>query len=373
MKKILLLTASYGTGHISATNSINEVIKQRHPDWQVKIIDYLAFRKVLPQNKLTFFQKLYNFSMEKPVLFDVFFFVTNNRFCTTILEFIINFSSYKLMEELLDEYRPDIVISTHPYWNFLIKKYKKKHENLPKYICVITDSYMVHKSWISYCVDYYCVIDEDTKHILINNGIRSIHVTGFPVHPKLFQMIDRKKILAELGLQEGKLTILITVGLGVIERFMDIIDYLRTKTEDFQMIIVTGKYKQVYDLLMTKEFTPKTKIIGWTDRMHDFIRVSDLVICKAGGAIVSESLSAGVPVLVPVYTPAQERGNAYIITKYKLGYCNDDINLVFKFLDDIISGKLKLSTLKENIVRYINPNPAEKIIHLVEKIFEGRI
>lgn len=368
MKKVLLLTASYGTGHISAAKSINEVIKFCHPDWEVKIVDYLTLKKCLPQGKLTFFQKLYNFSMEIPILFDLFFFITDNRFCTEILKLIINFTSYKNVKELLNEFQPDIIVSTHPYWNFAIKKYKKEEKKYIPYICVVTDSYMIHKAWIDKSVDYYCVMDEDTKHILINHGIKNIFVTGFPVSPRLFEHVDKKLVLEECGLDEKKLTILITVGLGAVERFVNIIDYLRIKPNNFQMIIITGKYKTIYDMLITKKFIPKTKIIGWTDRMYDFIRVSDLVICKGGGAIVSESLSGGVPVFIPVFVPGQERGNMYIVKKYQMGFHEEDISKVYSILDGIIEGKIQLDVYKQNISKYCKWNPARIILSIIEKV-----
>lgn len=370
--KILLLTASYGTGHITATKSIYEVIKQHEPNWEVKIIDFLYLKENVEYNKLTFFQKLYNFSMERPHVFDTFFFLTNNKLCTTLLKYMILLSSYKKVKQLFDTYLPDILISAHPYWNFVVKKYKKEVKNIP-YICIVTDSVMIHRAWIDKSVDYYCVIDEDTKHVLINNGIHNIFVTGFPVSSKLFEKFDKKKILAELGLKEDKLTILVTVGLGAVERFLQIIDFLRVKKNDFQLIIVTGKYQWIYNLLKQKKFYPQTVLIGWTDRMFDFIRVSDLVICKGGGAIVSETLSGKTPVFVPVFVPAQERGNVYIIKKYKLGFYEEDINQVFYFLENIVEKKIDLAQYKENIVKFIHENPAKRIFELTKKILLSKV
>ncbi|MCS7151371.1 MAG: hypothetical protein NZ928_03170 [Endomicrobia bacterium] len=371
-RKILILTASYGTGHITAAKSIYSEIKLKHSDWDVEVFDFLHLKGEPQQGKLTFFQKLYNFSMEKPVIFDTFFFCTNNNFCKNLLKTIIIANSYNSAKEYFNEFNPDIFVSTHPYWNFIVQKYKKEVRNVP-YVCVITDSYMIHKSWIDKNVDFYCVIDEDTKHVLINSGINKIWVTGFPVNSKLFQQVDKHKILSELGLREGVLTILITIGLGALDKFLKIVDFLRKKKELFQLIIITGKYKELYDKLNMMEYIPRTKIIGWTDRMHDYLRVSDLVICKGGGAIVSESLSAGVPVLIPVFVPGQERGNVYVVKKYKLGFHYEDEETVFKLLDDIITAKIKLEIYKNNIKKYIQNNPAGKILKLVEDIVSGEI
>ncbi|MCX7956824.1 MAG: hypothetical protein N2643_02890, partial [Endomicrobia bacterium] len=211
-KRLIILTASYGTGHITAAKSIQEAFLMLYPDVEVKVVDFLSLHKIdRKSDKLTPIQKIYNYSMEKTIMFDIFFFLTNNRFSNFLLNFIMLVKNYNVTKSILDEYKPDVIVSTHPYWNFLIKKYKKSVKNIP-YICVITDSYMIHQAWISNFVDYYFVIDEDTKYVLINNNIKNIYVTGFPVNVKLFEKIDREKILKELGLDVDKKTILITIG-----------------------------------------------------------------------------------------------------------------------------------------------------------------
>lgn len=367
-KRVLLLTASYGSGHITATKSLKEMFERLYPEIEVKIVDFLNLRNNINsrQKKLTFFQKLYNFSMEKPIFFDIFFHLTNNRLCCFVLDKMMVLNYYKTIEKLFDEYKPNIIISSHPYWNFLVKKYKKKN-NIP-YICIITDSYMIHKAWIEKSVDHYCVIDEDSKHVLINNGIRNVIVSGFPVSPRLFEDINKKKFFSELGLSENKMTILVTIGLGAVERFLQIIEFLRVRKEDFQLIIITGKYQNIYEELKNKNFIPQTSIIGWTDRMHDFIRVSDLVICKGGGAITSETLSAKRPVFIPVFVPGQEKGNVYIIKKYKMGFYEEKLEDAFCRLEEIISKKIVLEEYKKNIASYIKYNPAEKIVNFAYKI-----
>lgn len=368
---ILILTASYGTGHITAAKSIQDAFNLFFPEAKTKIIDFLSINKD-QKDQLSFFQKLYNFSMEKPILFDIFFSLTNNKLCNSILKFIL-LKNYKYVEKLFNEFQPDIFISTHPYWNFIVDKYKRKIKTIP-YTCVVTDSYRVHQAWISKKVDYYFVIDEDTKHVLINHGIRNIYVTGFPVNPKIFEKTDREKILLELGLDINKKTILITIGLGAIDRFLDIINYLKDKeNKSFQLIIITGKYKNIYDKLNSTKFRPKTKIIGWTDRMHDFLKAADVVISKAGGAIVSETLSCGAPIFIPLFVPAQEKGNVYIIKKYNMGFYEENIEKVYKILDDIIFDKIDINIYKQNIKKFIKFNPALKIAKLITNIIKDTL
>ena len=43
MKKILIFYASYGGGHLSAANAINDYIKNNYPDIETEIIDCMKY------------------------------------------------------------------------------------------------------------------------------------------------------------------------------------------------------------------------------------------------------------------------------------------------------------------------------------------
>ena len=77
-KKILLLTASYGTGHVTASKSIGKSLAELYPDEiQTTTVDFL--KKPDSKPKGHFFEKLYNFTMEYPVLWHFIFKISNGR------------------------------------------------------------------------------------------------------------------------------------------------------------------------------------------------------------------------------------------------------------------------------------------------------
>jgi processive 1,2-diacylglycerol beta-glucosyltransferase len=63
----------------------------------------------------------------------------------------------------------------------------------------------------------------------------------------------------------------------------------------------------------------KVEIIGWTSRIPEFLRTHDVVICKAGGAILHEVLAAKIPAVIDYVVPGQEEGNAEMVTKHDGG------------------------------------------------------
>ncbi|MEW6042362.1 MAG: hypothetical protein AB1633_12660, partial [Elusimicrobiota bacterium] len=77
MKKILLLTASYGTGHVSACKQIQKALDSFYKnDVETKMYDFIKIETFGQSGSI--FEKLYNFSMEKPLIWDILFFLSDN-------------------------------------------------------------------------------------------------------------------------------------------------------------------------------------------------------------------------------------------------------------------------------------------------------
>ncbi len=60
-------------------------------------------------------------------------------------------------------------------------------------------------------------------------------------------------------------------------------------------------------------------MLGWTPEIPRLLQTHDLVICKAGGAILHEALAARSPAIIDYIVPGQEEGNAELLTKHDCG------------------------------------------------------
>src|SRR5439155_11218356 len=63
----------------------------------------------------------------------------------------------------------------------------------------------------------------------------------------------------------------------------------------------------------------KTKIVGWTDELPRVLGASHLLIGKAGGATVQETIAAGCPMIINHVVSGQEEGNAHLIVETNSG------------------------------------------------------
>src|SRR5437763_17210881 len=62
-----------------------------------------------------------------------------------------------------------------------------------------------------------------------------------------------------------------------------------------------------------------TTIVGWTDELPRMLHESHLLIGKAGGATVQETIAAGCPMIINHVVSGQEEGNARLIVETNSG------------------------------------------------------
>lgn len=366
--KILFLTASYGTGHVTANKWTQQALVKSHPEVDTLIVDFLKDKDYSQSGSI--FNRFYNWSMEMPIIWDKIFDLSNSFLAHFYFKNIFA-RLYHSFYRLFKEEKPDLFVTTHPYWNFIIENYKNRFKEHSKCVTIVTDSTAIHRTWITSGVDYYIVADEESKTTLKVLGVDEgkLFVAGFPVNPELGEPFDKKSFLTKLGMETGIPTVLVVVGLGDVKKFIKIVHTLGKQVSfNFQIIVITGKYRTVYRTLNKRGYLVRTKILGWTNRMADFLRASDIVISKGGGAIVMETLAAGKPIIIPVFTPGQERGNAKLIMKYGLGYAGTALSEVFRYTYNLLSLPQRLTDLQNHVRRFSKPDAAKNIAEFIYKI-----
>ena len=95
------------------------------------------------------------------------------------------------------------------------------------------------------------------------------------------------------------------------------------KCSGVRLTLPVGKHQSRLYHIVTKfmDSLPDARIevIGWTNQIPHLLQTHDLVICKAGGAILHESLAARCPAIIDYIVPGQEEGNAELLTSHGCG------------------------------------------------------
>lgn len=364
----LFLTVSTGSGHIKAAEAVKECIEDRFQNSRTLIIDTLKYVSPLADRLIVggylqtvkripkIYGKLYNMAELNENLTD---------FCKNINRLF----SDKLCS-IIDDFQPSVIVCTHTVPVHMLSYLKKKGTVSVPVIAVVTD-YTNHLFWKHDNIDAYIAAHDCIKRDMVSMGIReeSIYTYGIPVSGKFLQKKDRKRILEELKLKD-KLTVLLmggSLGLGEVpEVFQSLLNCKR----NLQIIAITGNNSRLksklesYCLNTDKE----VRILGYTDRVADYMDASDLIITKPGGMTVSEALVKELPILIMSPIPGQEERNAHFLVNSGAAariLPGDDIDSI---LCQILDNPLRMKQMKEMARCIARPNAGGDIANLLEKL-----
>lgn len=299
MKKILIFYGSFGGGHLSAARSIKEYIDTNYEDTETMMVDCVEYiNKAL--NKVT--TKAYS-DMAKNAhwIWKKVYYGAESGPVSKISIEAQKIMSVKL-NKLLQEYKPDLIISTHPFSSYMCALLKSKRKTSAKLATVLTD-YAPHGQWLMHpaYVDYFFVAHEGMKENLLKRGIKEpqIKVTGIPLSNRFLANYDKEKVLSEFGLTTGKRTILFFAGGEQGFGKDKIFNMLKTIIENFpnlQIIAISGKNERMknnFDILVSQTNSDENvKVLKYTNKVPELMSVSDLVITKPGGLTTTESLAS---------------------------------------------------------------------------------
>lgn len=369
MKKILIFYGSYGGGHLSAAKSIRDYIEKNYSDSQVELVDCVEYVNKL-FNKLT--TKAYkDFSKNARWIWKHLYYDSESGSLSRICNTINRLMAIKL-NRLIQEFQPDLIISTHPFSSQMCAILKEKGKLNCKVATILTD-YAPHNQWLvkSEFIDYYFVAQQGMVDDLVSRGVNKdkIHVTGIPLSSRFLQSYNKQKFLEDYGLTSDKNTILFFAGgefgFGkdkTFNRLKAIIDNL----PNLQVVAVAGrneKMKERFDeLVKTTRTESNVKILSFTNQVPELMSVSDLVITKPGGLTTTESLASGLPLIVIDPLPGQEEENAEFIENSGAGIWVKDSDNIESILLDIFNSPTKLEDMKSKARLIAKKNSTQNIV-----------
>ncbi len=295
---ILILTGSFGMGHNSCALAIKQELNKECNDSNCFIVDI---------NK-------YIFPFLNPFIYKSFNVIVNKCHHTYNLLYKISQKQTKMpfkkifmkqIYNLLREYKPDIIISTLPMSSKLISKYKEVMNcELPLITCITDIS--IHKAWVNKNTDIYFVATQISKDKLAKYGVKEnkIHIVGIPVKE------DFISINKETKKQSSKKILIMGGGLGLIHFNKNFYRDLNN-LKDIKTVIILGKNQKIFKKLNGKY--DNIEIIGYCDNVHKYMQDADIIISKAGGITLFESIYVELPLFVICPFLEQEIANANYI------------------------------------------------------------
>lgn len=315
MKSVLILTASFGEGHNAAARNLREALQTAAPDANVVMSDVFleAYGWV---NKLTMRAYLAVIN-HAPWLWQGIFDLLDR---TTLLEshMVFYHAAEKRLAALIAEHRPDVVVSVYPGCNCLLDRLYRPPQKRPfRTLTIVTDSLTINGAWYRPFSDYLLVANEATAEKVREAKIdpKRVLVTGFPV-PRCFATIPKTHTAPPPG-KPWRVLYVINSGHhlapGIVSQLLDL--------PGISLTVTVGRDEDLGKRLtaLAREKNHPLAVHGWTPELPRLMAESHLLISKAGGATVQESLAALTPMIITQIVPGQEEGNARLLMESGAG------------------------------------------------------
>ena len=367
-KKVLILSASVGAGHLSAANAVEKEFERQNKAGEIKNIDVLEYTNPL-------FRRLYGKAYldmvgTMPEVLGWMYDSLDKPWENERRRLALDRLNTQPFIKMLKRENPDIAVCTHFLPAEIISWLRAKGKIDTKQAIIITD-FDAHAMWLCHNFEHYFVALEETKVHLDKLGIpaNKITVSGIPIDPVFAETKDKTEMREKHDLEKDKLTILVSAGgfgVGNVEHLLFALNELETPA---QIIAVCGRNKELktdLDKLAAEKLNNelvKFHPIGYTKQMDEFMSASDLIVGKPGGLTTSEALAKGLIFVVVNPIPGQEERNSdHLLEKGCAIKCNNLPVLAYK-IDKLIEDTQKFEQMKINVQNLANPKSAENVVN----------
>ena len=391
MKRALILTADAGFGHRAAANAIADALK-RYPDPAIEpTIVNLLDDPATPQwlrNTQSDFDKIVR---DVPGFYEVAYDQSDKVGPTTVAHLGLAAILYNPLNKAIKEVQPDVIISTYPLYSGPIQAWYMRNESLVRtkdgdqilnstskkkhlpFIHVITDLYSVHSIWFSYAPDRICVATDKVRMDAIQFGCQpgKVIVTGIPVRPDITEIhTEKNKIRSLYGLAPN-LPLMLAVGSKRVTSMIDYLNVVNHSGFPMQIVMAAGGDEDLYRRMKEIEWHIPVKILNYCTTLPELMLASDMILTKAGGLITSESLAAGLPMLLCDVLPGQEEGNAKVVEDGGAGkLLRTQLDLLETLCHMLMDGGTKLRTMQQKAALIGKPNAAKDISKIAEELIK---
>ena len=341
--KVLILSCNTGGGHNSAAKAIKEAFTKKGNTADIK--DVLAFGGQKASDLVC--DAYIEMVKKTPKLFGEVYKMgskigqINQKSGIRSPVYYINKLYQDALEAYIKENNYDAVICVHIFAAEAMTNLKKHHKLTIPFYFIATD-YYISPMLEETTPNAIFIAHKDSTFTYLNRGIpkKLIVPSGIPVSSQFNTKKDKDKIRKKLGLEpQNKVILLMSGSMG----FGDLIDTARyifdNGNADTRVIAITGHNKELYKEL-EKSFDGETrlKLVGFTDKVSDYMDASDVLLTKPGGLSSTEALAKGIAIIHTAPIPGCETENVQFFTEHHLSLCAKDSRdagrLAVKLLED---------------------------------------
>ena len=362
-RRILVLSASVGAGHLRAAEAVTLALRQLDPTAVVENLDVLdftnaAFRRLYARSYLDLVNRL-------PHVLGYFYDLLDRppspQHKSDRLRLLVEKLNLRRFLRFLRTEQWDVIVNAHFLPAEIIAALRRCEEINTPHLTVTTD-FETHRLWVNQPCDHYFTATEEGALNLQQWGVPAadVTVTGIPIHPAFSEPRDLAECRTRFGVAGDRPVVLQLAGgfgVGPVEKLYSGILAVETPLE---LIVVAGRNEELKTRLEQIEPPPRhrTHVLGFTTQMHELMALANLVVSKPGGLTTSEALACGTPMAVVNPIPGQESRNSdYLLENAAAVKINNLATLPYK-LNQLFGTPGRLAQLAANAQRLGHPRAA---------------
>ncbi len=362
-KRVLILSASAGTGHLRAADALAKVFRVVPGVDEVLNDDALAYSN-------TVFKDIYSRLYAKmirlaPEFLGWWYESSDEPWKAAETRLLFDRLNTTPLVRFIKSYRPDIIVCTH-FMPAGVIGHLIGRRRLAAHLSIVVTDFDVHAMWLTRAFHRYFVATEENRAHLVALGLpeRRISVSGIPVDPAFAAPADRRAVREKHGLAADRPVLLVSAGALGVSPAESVVKRLMELRHDVQVVVVCGRNEELRADIsaLTSHRASRFRVIGFTNEMHHLMRVADLLIGKPGGLTTSESMVCGLPMVIVEPIPGQEdRNSDYLLENGAAVKCNESTILTHK-IDRLLDDHTRLRQMRTNALRLGRPDAAAVIV-----------
>jgi processive 1,2-diacylglycerol beta-glucosyltransferase len=308
VRRVLILTASYGSGHNEAARCVASELARRGVE--PIVLDH--FRDLVHPLFDRATRAAYLMLLRRaPAVWGLAYALGDRLTSDSPLTFGASRVGARALGATLDRLAPDAVVTVHATPAVAMAVLSRTGRRVPPHTTVVTD-FVAHSQWVAPGIDRYCVAADEVGHDLVARGIPRgrVVVTGVPVRAEFAAAPDPAQARLALGLPADVPVVLAMAGSwGSVGRLPDIARALGRTSRPIVGVLVAGHDRELRASLERIAVGTSLRVFGFVPDVDRLMAAADLIVTKAGGMTLAEAMAVEVPLLFYGSLPGQERRN----------------------------------------------------------------
>ena len=193
--------------------------------------------------------------------------------------------------------------------------------------------------------------------------------TGIPVRQAFYDRRSREEARRELHLPENRPIAVLSCGsMGAASMGRKVLALVEALPKDALLVAICGNNRTLERNLRALIHTPRLQVLGFTDRMSDYMDAADLFITKPGGLSTTEAATKGLPLVLFNAVPGCETRNLEFLLSIGCAVSENGALSLARCVNQLLADPEQRRTLAAKCAAEFGQSAVERIYEALRRV-----